>query len=74
MDADTRITKTAITAAKDSPVHALADDTDILSLLIYHMTNSSTDMYNIYITCKKGTRKKMSQCQRYIKYIRESCN
>ena len=59
MDADTRIIKTALTAAKDSPVHALTDDTDILSLLIYHMRNSSTDMYNIYITCKKGTRKRI---------------
>ena len=39
MDTDTTIVKTALTAAKDSPVHALADDTDILSLLIYHMTN-----------------------------------
>ena len=38
-DTDTTIVKTALTAAKDSPVHALADDTDILSLLIYHMTN-----------------------------------
>ena len=74
MDTGTTIIKTALTAAKDFPVYALAVDTDILSLLIYHMTNSSTDMYNIYITCKKGTKKKMLQCQRYIKYIRESCN
>ena len=36
MDADTAIIKTVLTAAKDSPV--FANDTDILSLPIHHMT------------------------------------
>ena len=45
MDADTTIIKTALTVAKDSPLNIFEYDTDILSLLIHHMTN----MYNIYI-------------------------
>ena len=36
MDADTTIIKTVLTVAKDSPV--IANDKDILSLLIHHMT------------------------------------
>ena len=38
MNVDTTIVKTALTAAKDSPVNVFADDTDVLSLLIHHMT------------------------------------
>ena len=58
MDTDTTIIKTALTVAKDSPVNVFADDTDILSLLIHHMTNSSTDMYNIYITNVKKEQRR----------------
>ena len=50
MNADTKIIITALTVTKDSPVNVFVDDTDILSLLIHHMTNSSTHMYKIYIT------------------------
>ena len=58
MDAGTTIIKTTLTAAKDSPVNVFADDTDILSLLIHHMTNSSTDVYNIYITNVKKEQRR----------------
>ena len=58
MDADTTIIKTALTVAKGSPVNVFADDTDILSLLIHHMANSSTDMYNIYITNVKKEQRR----------------
>ena len=66
MDAETTIIKTALTAAKDSPVNVFADDTDILSLLIHHITNSSTDMYNIYITnIKKNKEENVTMSQIY---------
>ena len=58
MDAGTSVIETSLTVAKDSPVNIFADDTNILSLLIHHMTNSSTDMYNIYITNVKKEQKK----------------
>ena len=58
MDAETIIIKTALISAKDSPVNVFADDTDILSLRIHHMTNSFTDVYNIYIpNVKKEQRR-----------------
>ena len=56
MDADTTIVKTALTVAKDSPVDAFAND--ILSLLIHHMTNSSTDIYKIYIANVKKEQRR----------------
>ena len=58
MDADTTIIKAALTVAKDSPVNVFADDTDILSLLIHHMANSFTYMYNIYITNVKKEQRR----------------
>ena len=58
MDADTTIIKTALTTATDFPVNVFAYDTDILSLLIHHITNSSTDMNNNYIiNVKKEQRR-----------------
>ena len=58
MDADTTIIKTALTTANDFPVNVFAYDTDILSLLIHHITNSSTDMYNnCIINVKKEQRR-----------------
>ena len=52
-DADTTIIKTPLSAAKDSPVNVFADDTNILSLHIHPMTNSSSDMHYTYITNTK---------------------
>ena len=58
MDADTTIIEIALTIAKDSPVNVFANDTAIQSLLIHHMTNSYTDMYNRYIiNVKKEQRR-----------------
>ena len=48
MDGDTTIIQEALVAAKDSPVNVFANDTDILLLLIRHMTNDSTVLYNFY--------------------------
>ena len=48
MDGDTTIIQEALVAAKDSPVNAFANDTDILLLLIHHMTNDSTVLSNFY--------------------------
>ena len=48
MDTGTTIIKTELISVKDFPVNVFSDDTDILLLLIHHMTNSSTDMYNTY--------------------------
>ena len=48
MDEDTTILQEALVAAKDSPVNVFANDTDILLLLIHHMTNDSTVLYNFY--------------------------
>ena len=48
--ADTAIIKTALTIAKESLVNVFTDDTNIFSLLIHHITNNSTNMYNIYVT------------------------
>ena len=56
MDTGTTIIKTELISVKDFPVNVFSDDTDILLLLIHHMTNSSTDMYNIYY--KKWKKRK----------------
>ena len=48
MDGDTTIIQEVLVAAKDSPVNVFANDTDILLLLIHHMTNDSTVLYNFY--------------------------
>ena len=53
MDADATVIKAAPIAAKDSQVHVFVDETDILSLLIHHMANSFTDVYNIYARNRK---------------------
>lgn len=76
MDAGTTTIKTASAAAKDSPINVFANDTDNLSMPIHHMENNYTDMYNFYMKkCKKGTtRKRMLQCHRRTKSIRESHN
>ena len=60
MEADTTIIKTALAADKDSPVNVFADDTDVLLLLIHHMTNSSTEIYNIYIINVKKEQRRES--------------
>ena len=76
MDAGTTTIKTARAAAKDSPINVFANDTDNLSMPIHLMENNYTDMYNFYMKkCKKGTtRKRMLQCHRRTKSIRESHN
>ena len=57
MDTGTTIIKTELISVKDFPVNVFSDDTDILLLLIHHMTNSSTDMYNIYYKNEKNVNR-----------------
>ena len=60
MNTGTEITKKALTAAKNYPVNVFADDGDSLLLLIHHMTNSSTDVYNIDITNAKRNKENVT--------------
>jgi len=56
-DADTLIVKTALDHAKsDRPVTVVADDTDILVMLVHHFTDSMADIYMQSLNAKTSIR------------------
>ena len=48
-DADTVIVKSALEMAKDQPVTVVADDTDVLILLIHHHARSRQNLQKVYL-------------------------
>ena len=57
-DADTLIVKTAIEIAENNvPVTVVANDTDVLVLLLYHFQTNMADLYMHYEVSKRGGAK-----------------
>ena len=55
-DADTLVVKTALTiASRDIPVTVVPDDTDILAMLVHHITPTMADIYLLSDMPARGT-------------------